>query len=177
MKNNFILFSLLISTWAFAQFSTSPQNEVRLNIANTIIIASVEVGYEYFVSDNQSLEAELHINDRFSYHSAKGNRDFNTNSMKIGYNYYFDSTESGHGIYANPFAKYRFGDFKQGENQEFVTDMNSFILGLGVGYKFNSNNRFIISPFISVARNFSKEVTDRFSAIEVNAGVNIGVRF
>lgn len=177
MKKNYLLFCFLVSTLTFAQFSNSTQNEVRLNIVNTIAIASIEVGYEYFLSDNQSLEAEVHVNDRFSYHSEKGDREFSTNSFKLGYNYYFDTTESGSGIYANPFAKYRFGDFKQGENQEFVTDMNSFIFGLGVGYKFNSNDRFIIAPFVSVARNFSKEVTDRFSAIEVNAGVNIGVRF
>lgn len=175
MKKFIVLLILSVSFKTFAQ--TSPQNEVRLNIVNTIAIASVEVGYEYFLSDNQSIEGEVHINDRFSYHSTKGSREFNTNSMKLGYNYYFDSTENGSGIYANPFAKYRFGEFTQGENQELVTDMNSFIFGLGLGYKFNSNDRFIIAPFVSIARNFSKEVTDRFSAIELNAGVNIGIRF
>lgn len=177
MKKILTLFTVLFSLPLLAQFTSGPHNEVRINIANTIIIASVEVGYEYFLGDTHSLEAELHINDRFSYHSAKGNRNFSTNSVKVGYNFYFDSSEMGSGIYANPFAKVRFGEFTQGAEPQLVTDMNSFIFGLGVGYKFNSSNRFIIAPFVSVARNFSKEVSDRFAAVEFNAGVNIGVRF
>ncbi|WP_121666210.1 autotransporter outer membrane beta-barrel domain-containing protein [Mesonia aquimarina] len=155
-----------------------PKNEVKLNIANTIAIASVEVGYERFFDFHQSVAVEFLINDRINYHTESGSRKFNTNSLKLGYNYYFGNETAGSGIYANPFLKYRFGDFEEEENNAKVeTDMNAFMLGIGIGYKWNFNNKFVIGPYATVARNFSDEVKDRFTAIEFNAGLTVGYRF
>ncbi len=170
-----------------AQENDFPQNEVKLNIANTIAIASVEVGYERFIGFNQSIGAEILFNDRINYHSESGSRKFNTNSFKLGYNYYFGEETPGSGIYANPFLKYRFGDFEQDkqiptgpettEIKTVETDMNTFMVGIGAGYKWNFNNKFVIGPYANIARNFSEEVKDRFSAIEFNAGLTVGYRF
>src|SRR5690606_17418566 len=85
------------------------KSEVKFNIANVIAIASVEIGYEYFLDDNQSIGAELHINDRFSYWEETKDKVFDTNSFLVNYNYYFSPEEKG-SFYAYPFLKYRFGD-------------------------------------------------------------------
>ena len=161
------------------------QNEIKLNIANTIAIASVEFGYERFIDDHQSVEAVALINDRMNYHSEKGSRNFDTNSFKLGYNYYFGEDYDASGLYINPFMKYRTGEFSEaGQDVEepaftgpTITNMNSLIIGLGSGYKWNFNDTFVLGPFVNVGRNFSDEVKDRFSAIEFNAGFNIGYRF
>ena len=155
---------------------------LKLNIANTIAIASVEIGYERFLDKNQSLEAIILFNDRINYHSESGSREFNTNSFKLGYNYYFGEDMPGSGLYVNPFIKIRTGDFKQEvtiKNATVIeeTDMDSFIVGIGGGYKWNFNNKFVIGPFINIGRNFSEEVKDRFSAIEFNTGLSVGYRF
>ncbi len=168
----------------FSQIEVA-QNEVKLNIANTIVIASVEIGYENFLDFNQSLEAGLHINDRINYGSEKGARNFNTTSFKLGYNFYFGTEDTGSGIYVNPFIKYRTGKFEEDVTVEEdgdtkvnkETNMNSFIIGLGGGYKWNFNDSFVLGPFLNVGRNFSENVKDRFSAIEFNAGFNVGYRF
>lgn len=160
-------------------------NEIKLNIANTIAIASVEFGYERFLDYHQSIEAVFLINDRMNYHSEKGSRKFNTNTFKLGYNYYFGEEYAASGVYINPFLKFRSGEFEEGNNSieepapnnNIITDMNSFIIGLGTGYKWNFNDTFVLGPFINIGRNFSDEVKDRFSAIEFNAGFNIGYRF
>ncbi|MDT0644100.1 DUF3575 domain-containing protein [Zunongwangia sp. F363] len=159
-----------------------PQNEVKLNIANTIAIASVELGYEMFMDNNQSIDFGLLLNDRMNYHSEKGSRNFKTNSFKIGYNFYFGTENSGSGLYASPFAKLRTGEFSEvvqveSEDVKRVTDMDAFIIGIGGGYKWNFNDTFVIGPFANVGRNFSNEVKDRFSAIEFNAGLSVGYRF
>lgn len=177
-----LLLFLLFTSFAKAQFSEYPKHEVKLNILNTIAIGSVEIGYEHFIEKQQSLEAELLINDRFSYHSESGSREFKTHSFKIGYNYYFEEGKNGAGIYTNPFAKYRFGNFEQRfseNNIETLTklDMGSFIMGIGIGYKFNTGDKFTIAPFANIARNFKSAVEERFSALEINAGINIGFRF
>lgn len=163
-------------------------NEVKLNIFNTIAIQSVELGYEHFIDTNQSIGFELHINDRFSYwreSKTEGKiRKFNTNSIAANYNMYFGGREDEHasGFMVTPFLKYRFGDYErqreiEGQTVNTETDMNSFIIGIGGGYKIVRFDSFSVAPFVSIARNFSEEVSDEFMGIEVNAGVSIGYRF
>ncbi|MGO1585017.1 autotransporter outer membrane beta-barrel domain-containing protein [Mesonia sp.] len=177
-----LAFLFLVGISVKAQQESFPQNEAKLNIANTIAIASVEVGYERFIGFNQSVDVEFLINDRINYHSEKGSRKFKTNSIKLGYNYYFGQENAGSGIYANPFIKYRFGDFEQdieieGTKVSTTTDMNAFMVGLGAGYKWNFGDKFVLGPYVSIARNFSDEVQDRFSAIEFHGGFSVGYRF
>lgn len=180
-KIAFALICLVTTSFANAQ-SAEKNNEIKLNIANTIAIASVEFGYERFLDDHQSIEGMILINDRINYHSESGSRKFETNSFKVGYNYYFGEEYAASGLYVNPFLKYRTGEFSEAApdadfNGDLITDMDSFIIGLGGGYKWNFNDTFVIGPFVNIGRNFSDEVKDRFSAIEFNAGLNIGYRF
>jgi len=162
-------------------------NEVKINILNTILIASAELGYEHFIDHNQSIGVDLNINDRFSYsHLGQSSRHgkFNTNSIALNYRYYFgdENDSNGSGFNMMPFLKYRFGNFKEDKTFEDIdvtvkTNMNSFIVGFGGGYKWIMGDSFAIEPFANIARNFSGEVNDRFATIEFNAGVNIGYRF
>ena len=163
-------------------------NEVELNIFNTIVNQSVEIGYEHFIDQDQSVGVDLMINDRFSYYGQNKKegkfKQFNTNAIAVNYSFYFGGKEGEHasGFYAQPFLKYRFGDYEHDVKTESgyvpaTTDMNSFIIGVGAGYKLVKNDAFTISPFVNIARNFSDDVIDEFSGIELNAGINIGYRF
>lgn len=151
-----------------------PRHEVNYNIANTLAIASVELGYEYFFQENQSVGIKFLINDRFNYRSEGKGRKFDSHSVQLNYSYYFGVFNPGSEFFVRPLVKYRFGDFKEDGEK---LDMNSFLIGIGGGYVWNFSNNFIISPFANVGRNFSSKVKDRFSAIEFNAGLNIGYRF
>lgn len=177
MRRIIIVCLALLSSKAFAQNSDYPKNEVKLNILNAIAIASIEVGYEYFVDFNQSVEAEVFFNDRFSYFPKTDGRKYSATSFKVGYNYYFD-LDNLSGPYINPFIKTRFGEFKY-PNENKIVNLDSFILGIGVGYLWNYNDTFVVAPYVNIARNFGKEVTgdSYFWAIEPNAGVKIGYRF
>lgn len=175
------IFSLKLTAQEF------PNNEIKLNIANVIAMATVEIGYEYLFDYNQSVDVELFIKDRINFYSEEGSKKFNTNSMKLGYNFYFGTENPGSGLYFNPFVKYRFGDFEEEipfeiapgvtQNQKVEIDMNTFIIGLGSGYKWNFSNSFIVSIYGSIGRNFSEEVQERFQAIEFHAGMGVGYRF
>lgn len=169
-----ILFSVFIlPIFGFAQ----TRHEVKLNILNTIVHASVEVGYEYFTSSSSSIGLDVLINDRFSYYPEDPDegKEFNTNSVQLSYNFYFSE---GQGYYVSPFVKYRFGDFEEmDKGVKTVTDMDSFILGLGVGYEWVWNDQFAFGPYANIARNFSEEVNDEFASIELNGGIWIGYRF
>ncbi|MDN3668432.1 DUF3575 domain-containing protein [Echinicola jeungdonensis] len=167
---------------SFAQSSEEDykKNEVKLNILNTIVQGSVELGYEYFLGIDQSIGVEYMINDRFGYNAqGSGGKDYRTNSFQVAYNFYFlneaDISNSYSSIYVYPFFKYRYGEFK--EDNEPDIDMNSTMIGIGVGYKWVRNNKFTIAPYVNIARGFSEEVENRFTAVEINAGASIGYRF
>jgi hypothetical protein len=166
----------LITFGSYAQSLEDPKGEIRLNFLNTIILGSVEIGYESFFKPDQSLGLELHLNDRFSYRGQNDSRDFSTTSILASYNFYFAGDGNGK-MYISPFLKYRFGEFVETvSNTTTVTSMNSGGIGLIAGYRWNFNN-FAFGPFGSVNRQFSQEVQNRFSAVELNAGFNVGYRF
>ncbi|MDP2160989.1 MAG: DUF3575 domain-containing protein [Flavobacterium sp.] len=182
MKKIVLIVLALTAFQSKAQGGDYPENEIKYNILNTLIIASIEIGYERFIDSNQSIEGEVLFNDRVNYHTEKGAREFKTNSFKIGYNYYFGTENAGSGLYANPFFKFRTGDFidvitVEGEPVKRTTDIGGFIIGIGAGYKWNSNDKFVLGPYVNIGRNFNEDSTDRFTAIEFNAGFSVGYRF
>nr|WP_314801809.1 DUF3575 domain-containing protein [uncultured Capnocytophaga sp.] len=168
-----LLFSMALVLSSLSAFAQSYKNEVKLNILNVIAVPSVELGYEYYLDDNQSVDGELFFIDRFSYFPKNGGK-FNATSFKVGYNYYFDSTDAV-GVYLNPFIKARFGKYtKDGEAD---TSLNAFIIGVGAGYAWVFNSKFVVAPYVNIGRNFSSAVNEKFWAVEPNAGVRLGFRF
>ncbi len=185
-RNTLSLFSVLILVFLFnteklkAQSGVEiPRHEINFNLANTLIIASAEAGYEYFIDYDQSIGVKILINDRRNFRHEKSKSKYKTNSFRLNYTYYFGQENPGSGVYVQPFVKYRMGDFKEkrGTFDEKKTNMDSFIVGIGVGYQWNFSNSFVMGPFANIGRNFSKEVKERFSVVEFNAGFNIGYRF
>lgn len=183
MKKLFLAFTaiFLFNFQSYAQLEPLQDNrnfgEVKLNILNTILLGSIEVGYEQFLSPEQSIGVEFHFNDRFSYSGENSNRSFDMSSILGSYNFYFEGEGDGQ-LYLFPFFKYRFGEFTESVDGALArTNMNSGYLGIGAGYKWVFSDKFVMGPFANIARGFSSEVNDRFSAVEFKAGFNIGYRF
>jgi len=153
-------------------------NEVKLNFLNLIWLGSVEVGYERYLSEDHSLDIQLHINDRFGFNNQKDGKTFKTNSVQAAMNFYFGQNTNGR-FYVYPLAKVRFGDFEEPSDSGSIitTDMTAFIFGAGVGYKWEVSDNFAFGPYVSLARDFSKEVSSRFSDVELNGGFSLGYRF
>jgi hypothetical protein len=152
-------------------------NEIKLNFLNLIVLGSIEVGYEKFLGHDHSLDLQVHINDRFGYNSQGNGKNYKTNSIQAAMNFYFGNNSNGR-FFLYPMAKLRFGDFEEmidGDN--VITNMNAFILGAGGGYKWEFSNNFAFGPYVSVARGFNSEVSDRFSSVELNGGFSLGYRF
>ena len=177
-----IVLSIVLLGMAFCSQAQN-RNEVKLNILNTIALGSVELGYEYFTDSSltQSIGIEFLINDRFGFKKKKKNgKEFKTNSYAVSYNFYFvQDREDPSAFYISPYLKYRAGDFVELDENNLLreTDMNSAIIGIGAGYKWVYNGQLALGPYVSIARGFSKEVADRFSAVELNGGISIGYRF
>ncbi|AFL83045.1 hypothetical protein Belba_0382 [Belliella baltica DSM 15883] len=170
----------LIGATVFAQTEMERDHsigEVKLNFLNTILLGSVEFGYEHFIAKDQSIGIEAHFNDRFAYVRTSDSKEFDATSILASYNFYFEGDETGK-LYIFPFVKYRFGEYTEISDGILNTvNMNSFLLGLGGGYKWVFNDKFAFGPYASIARGFSEEVNDQFAAVEFKAGFSVGYRF
>lgn len=153
-------------------------NEIKVNFLNLILYGTLEVGYEKYLSDDHSLEFKGFINDRFGFNSEGKGKKYKTNSVQASMNFYFGNNENGR-FYLFPLAKLRFGDFEEPGDMGGVetTDMTAFILGAGAGFKWELSKNFAFGPYASVGRNFSDEVSERFTSVEFNGGFNLGFRF
>jgi hypothetical protein len=174
-----IILCFLFSALGFAAKAQS-NNEIKLNFLNTIVLGSVEVGYEHYLDSVQSIGVEFLINDRFSYYpQGEDGREFKTNSYLISYNFYFIQGIDPSSFYISPFVKYRDGTYLERNENDILTemDMDSAMIGIGAGYKWVYNGQLVLAPFVNIARGFSKVVADRFTPVEVNAGFSIGYRF
>lgn len=168
-----LLLALLSAT--FAGQAQESKHEFNWNIANTIIFASIEVGYEYLIDNHQSVGATMLFNDTYNMSFGREIKDFDTNSFRVSYNYY--TGEQNDEFVISPFMKFRTGEYQKTESDP-VVDMDSFILGIGGAYKWNFNNKFVFGPFVDLGRNFSSEVNDEFNAaVEFYMGFNVGYRF
>lgn len=170
----------LIATAAFGLLALvghaqEKKHQVHWNIANTIALASVEFGYQYFIDEHQAIGADILINDTYNMAFGREAKDFDTNSYQLSYNYYTGEAQDEWII--SPFIKIRSGEYQQYEGSPII-DMDSFILGAGVGYMWNLNDTFVFGPTASIGRNFSDKVNDEFSSgVEFHLGARIGFRF
>lgn len=176
-KKSLVLFLVFSSFLSMAQSKSNNQHEIKWNIASTIFLGSVEIGYEYLIDGNQSVGAEILINDSYNFGIGRDVNDFNTNSFLINYNYYTGAEKNNSGFVISPMIKYRSGNYQKSSLDPKI-NMDSFILGIGGGYKWNYSDKFVFGPYATIGRNFSSEVNDEFNtAIEFNAGFSIGYRF
>lgn len=179
MKKIILIFLLLGTVYGA---NAQNKNEIKLNILNTIVLGSIEVGYEHFVDSiqSQSIGVEFLINDRFSYYPDGNNgKEFNANSYLVSYNFYFVQGRDLSSFYISPFFKYRSGTYQERDENDIIQEMNinSAMIGIGAGYKWVFNGQLALGPYVNIARGFNKETADRFNAVEVNAGFSIGYRF
>lgn len=162
---------------AFAMTSAQQKkSEIKWNPVNTIAFGAVELGYEYFFDDSQSVGVELHINDVFNWAVNRQAKDFKTTSVVASYNFYTGS-DQGSGIMISPQIKFRGGNYQETSDSPEI-DMNSFLLGIGAGYKWNLNGSFVFGPYGMIGRNFSEEIRDEFGTpVEFSVGFSVGYRF
>jgi hypothetical protein len=155
----------------------NPTGEVKINILNTILLGAVEIGYEKFITKDQSLGIEFHFNDRFGYRTQSNSQKFDANAVLLSYNFYFPNLESGN-VYVFPFLKYRFGEYSEADQGVLrTTNLNSAFLGIGAGYKWVFENNFSLGPYASISRGFNSDSFEEFSAVEFKAGFTVGYRF
>ncbi len=171
-----IMKKYLLSLLAAGAMHAQEKHEVKWNPVNTIAFGSVELGYEYFFDDSQSVGVELHINDVYNWAVGRQAKDFKSTSVVASYTFYTGS-DVGSGVMITPQMKFRGGHYQKTSGSPEVS-LNSFMLGIGAGYKWNLSGSFVFGPYGMIGRNFSQEIQDEFGTpVEFSVGFSVGLRF
>ncbi|MDA9339381.1 DUF3575 domain-containing protein [Polaribacter sp.] len=163
--------TLLIAT-IFISAMTHAQQEVKLNIANALVLKTVDVSYEYYLSKDTSIG----ISGLYNFEQKSADFRYNEESMITPYlRHYFTSDRTW-----NLFGEGFFGigsGYKKIEldgapiNYEKYSDS---ALGISFGAKYVSESGFLVDVYGGIGRNL-------FSAnspiLAPRLGINVGWKF
>lgn len=167
MKKYILLFTLLISSIGFAQ------QEIKLDIADALVIRTLDFSYESYITDESSFGVSAQFN------LAKQDIDFryNENLMITPYYRHYFTTDYqwnffGEGFFGINSGKYEIPDLGgSGVSYDKYTDG---ALGIAVGTKYISTSGLIIDVYGGLGRNL---FGTNSPILVPRLGLNVGWRF
>ena len=165
MKKIFLLIAIATS------FSSFSQQEIKLDIADALVIRSLEFSYENYINENSSFGVSALFN------LAKQEVDFryNENMMITPYYRHYFSTNEQWNFFGEGFLGINSGK-KESVEDSGVYDVKytDGALGIAVGTKYVAQGGLVIDVYVGAGRNlFGTESP----VIVPRAGVNVGWRF
>lgn len=191
MKKLCLLLMLPFVSFAQEKEAKTATGEIKSNLFDLVVGSSINVGYEYFLKGNQSLQVDVTAFDTFSYLDAGYMEKNNLFSLQASYNIYFSKSKNHHGFVFYPFAKIRTGTQEIEEYWFYDTttgnsststrefDLSGFEIGFGLGHKWLFNDRISLGVGSQLGRNLTSnnEFRDNYSDLNFKANVTLGVRF
>mgnify|MGYP002629039991 FL=1 len=165
MKKVFLAVTLLISLLGFSQ------QEIKLDVADALIIRSLEFSYEKYLTENSSVG----ISALFNLTKQGIGFRYNENSMITPYYRHYFTPNAQWNFFGEGFLGINSG------KKESIKDSNNYdikytdgALGLAVGMKYIATGGIVIDVYGGLGRNlFGSD-----SAILVpRIGLNLGWRF
>lgn len=162
-----IIFFIVVLICSLTQAQKGSQ-EVSLDLADALIIKSLEVSYEYYLSDNSS------VGMSGFYNFEKNSSDFRYNEKSMitpFFRHYFSDNRNW-----NYFGEIFFGintGIKE-ESNKTLTNYTDGALGVSVGSKYISNGGLMLSALAGVGRNM---FSNNSPIIVPRVGLNVGYRF
>lgn len=165
MKNIVFRFLLLFSLFSFAQ------QEVKLDIADALVIRSIEVSYEKIINP----ESSIGISTLFNL--AKQDIDFRykENVMITPYYRHFFTSEYNWNFFGELFLGVNSGKRESEEDSgDYNIKYTDAALGIAVGTKYISKGGFTIDIYGGLGRNL---FGDDSPVLVPRVGLNLGWRF
>ena len=165
MKKLLLIVSLISSTVAYSQ------HEIKLDIADALVIRSIEFSYESYLTE----ESSFGISALFNLAKQDLNFRYNENIMITPYYRHYFSTNKQWNFFGEGFLGINSG------KKEGVKDSNKYdikytdcALGVAVGSKYIATGGLIIDAYVGVGRNL---FGSNYPLLVPRVGCNIGWRF
>jgi hypothetical protein len=165
MKKIVLLCSLLVSSFGFSQ------QEIKLNIANALVIRSLEISYE----KQLSIENSFGISTLFNLVEQEADFRYNENIMITPYFRHYFSAELQWNFFGEVFIGINSGKKETVENSNnFNFEYTDAALGIAVGTKYTSKGGLIIDIYAGIGRNLFLSDSP---VLVPRGGLNIGWKF
>ncbi|SDR66395.1 Protein of unknown function [Polaribacter sp. KT25b] len=165
MKKLVLLITLFISSFGFAQ------QELKLDIANTLIIKNLSFSYEQYLSDESSFGVSA------SFNLAKQSADFryNENTMITPYYRHYFTTNEQWNFFGEGFFGINSGKKESVKNSDiYDVKYTDGALGVAVGTKYIASGGLTIDLYGGLGRNLFGSDSP---VIVPRLGLNVGWRF
>ena len=165
MKKLLLIVGLISSTVAYSQ------HEIKIDIADALVIRSVEFSYENYLTE----ESSFGISALFNLAKQDLSFRYNENIMITPYYRHYFSTNKQWNFFGEGFLGINSG------KKEGVKDSNKYdikytdgALGVAVGSKYIATGGLIIDAYVGVGRNL---FGSNSPVLVPRVGCNIGWRF
>ena len=165
MKKIILFFTVFVSSFTFSQ------RELKLDIADALVIRGLEFSYENYINDESSFGISALFN------LAKQDIDFryNENVMITPYYRHYFTSDYNWNFFGEGFIGINSG------KKEAIEDSGNYdlkytdaALGIAVGTKYVSTGGLIIDAYAGVGRNLFGSDSP---VLVTRVGVNVGWRF
>ncbi|MDY0780340.1 DUF3575 domain-containing protein [Tenacibaculum sp. IB213877] len=164
--------NFLVAVAIFASSIISAQQEITVDLADALAMKTLEVSYEYYLSDQSSVG----ISGLFNFEGRSSDFRYNEDNMITPYfRHYFTSSRNW-----NYFGEIFLGINSGKEEIELDGAPNVYenytdgALGVAIGTKYISNGGFVVSVLGGIGRNM---FTDKSPVVVPRVGLNLGYRF
>lgn len=191
MKKIFLILVLPFLSFAQENVTAVAKGELKSNIFDLVVGESVNLGYEYFLKGNQSLQLDITAFDNYSYLDVSYFDKNNLVGIQASYNIYFSKKKEHHGFVFYPFMKYRAGTQLIDDNYSSYNqingnyipvseeyDLTGLEVGFGLGHKWLFNNKISLGVGSQIGRNLNSnnEFRENFGEIDFKANITLGFR-
>jgi hypothetical protein len=167
MKKLLLAFGLLLSSLSYAQ------QEIKIDIADALIIKSLEFSYENYITENSSFG----ISALFNLADQEDSFRYNENTMITPYYRNYFSTNKQWNFFGEAFLGINWGKEElpdNGSNNFTYDKYTDAALGIAVGTKYVAESGLTLDIHAGIGRNlFGTESP----TLVPRLGVNIGWRF
>lgn len=158
MKRLFFAFGLLLSSL------TQAQQEIKIDIADALIIKSLEFSYERYINS----ESSFGISALFNLTKESEDFRYNEDLMITPYYRHYFSSDATWNLFGEGFV-----GINSGKGAKLV-EYTDAALGIAIGTKYVSQSGLTIDLYGGLGRNLFTTVSP---VIVPRAGLNIGWRF
>jgi len=164
MKKIICTLVLLISALGFSQ------QEIKLDIADALVIRSLEFSYEQYIT----VENSFGISVLFNLADQETTFRYNENMMISPYFRHYFSTDAQWNFFGEGFVGVNSGKTTASGSTNDLQKYTDAALGVAVGTKYISKGGLIIDAYVGAGRNLFGSDSP---VLVPRAGLNVGWRF
>ena len=166
MKKSFFILTLFITSIAFSQ------RELKLDIADALIIKNIEISYEQYINEY----ASFGVSGLFNIAKQEADFRYNENFMITPYYRHYFTTDYQWNFFAEAFLGVNSGknEFTNASLVVSYTNYTDAALGVAAGLKYVANGGLTIDAHAGLGRNLFNSSSP---TLVPRVGVNVGWRF